>query len=384
MEQNDHHEKSLDLDVTPEGPYADQRPYPPKKKPGYGPVWIGIAVVAVIIIVTFFAFSGGKEAERTTESPASAPVTAGTSETSTPDLPEKAPDAVSFSPSPEMRAEEEAATSQNMVAATSAPVSAVAPNQTRAEEKNSEAKPAEKKPAETKKAAANSKPADTKVAVANSKPADTKVAAADSKPADTKTAAAEAKPETKAADAKPAETVSGASEAKPAEPKSDDAKPAETAYGVSEAKPAETKAADAQTDGAQPAGEGTAETKPAEAVGTEAKPAEVKTEEAAAEAKPAESMAISDKWVVNISSTPDAAESLRVLTQVMARKAAGEDIYAYETTINGVPHHRIRIGFFATRAEAEAVGQRIKDELKLSATPWAVQPNVDEVTKYKK
>ena len=296
MEQSDRHEKSVDLDVTPEGPYADQRPYPPKKKPVYGPIWIGIGVVAVIIIITFFAFSGDKPTDPA-ETPAAAPPSAaGSGDASEPALPEKAPDAVSFSPSPEMRAEEESATSQNMVAATSASVPAVEPDQDSVEEKAAEEKIAAEKKAAEKKAA-----------------------------------------EKKAAEKK-------AAEAKAAEAKGDEAEPAELAE---------------------------AGTKPASEVKAEAD-------------KPAEAVAISDQWVVNISSTPDAAESLKVLSQVMSRKAPGEAIYAYEATINGVLHHRIRIGFFATRAEAEAVGQRVKEELKLSATPWAVQPNVDEVTKYKK
>lgn len=307
MEQNDRHEKSVDLDVTPEGPYADQRPYPPKKKSNAGPIWIGIGLVAVIIILTFFAFGGGKEADRPASTPADTPPVA---EAPGSELPEKAPDAVSFSPSPEMRAEEEAATSQSMVAATSAPVPEVDPDQALADENAAKEKAAAEKRAAEKRAAAK-----------------------------------------KAAEAKAAEAK--AAEIKTAEAKATEAKATET-------KPVADSAADSKT--------------------AEAQPAEVKSEEA----KPAETAAISDQWVVNISSTPDAAESLKVLSQVMGRKAAGENIYAYETTINGVVHHRIRIGFFATRAEAEAVGQKIKEELKLSATPWAVQPNVDEVAKYKK
>jgi hypothetical protein len=109
----------------------------------------------------------------------------------------------------------------------------------------------------------------------------------------------------------------------------------------------------------------------------EAKP-EVKPE-----AKPADEVKISDVWVVNISSTPDAAESLRVLEKVLASEAGGQ-VYSYETTIDGNVNHRVRVGFFATRAEAEAIGLKIKEEHKLFSTPWAVQPNVDEVERYKK
>ncbi len=169
---------------------------------------------------------------------------------------------------------------------------------------------------------------------------------------------AESKPAAKPAETKPAET-------KPA------AKPAETK--PAEAKPAETKSAETASAETKPADEKTAEAKPTETASAEAKPTAV-----------GESPEISELWVVNISSTPDSAESLRLLNRILASGSAGGQVYVYETSIDGRDHHRIRVGFFTSRADAEAVGQRLKEEYKLSATPWAVKPTVEEVKKYQK
>ena len=105
-----------------------------------------------------------------------------------PELPEKAPDAVSFSPSPEMRAEEEAANSQNMVAATSAPVPEVDPDQALADEQAAKEKAAAEKRAAEKRAAAKKaaekKAAEAKAAEAKAAEAKTADAGAAEKPAD--------------------------------------------------------------------------------------------------------------------------------------------------------------------------------------------------------
>ncbi len=119
---------------------------------------------------------------------------------------------------------------------------------------------------------------------------------------------------------------------------------------------------------------------PPPAVESAAAPSAAEAGEAAPAAAPAP---ISNLWVVNISSTPDASESLKILTKVMASEAGGQ-VYAYETTVDGKQQHRIRVGFFASRAEAEAAGQALKEAHKLSAAPWAVQPTEEEVTRYKK
>ena len=91
----------------------------------------------------------------------------------------------------------------------------------------------------------------------------------------------------------------------------------------------------------------------------------------------AETAEISNKWVVNISSTPDAAESLRFLSALSGRDVGGR-VYASEAMVEGRLQHRIRVGFFDTREEAEAVGLKIKEHFQLSATPWVVRPYKEE------
>jgi hypothetical protein len=356
MEQNDRlDDKSVDLDVTPEGPYADQRPYPPTKKPNLRPLWIGIVAVAAIIVVTYGFFSGPAEPERAAQAPAITAPGASPAELYAPELPEKAPDAISFSPTSEMTAADAGQTGP----ATS-PSSEKKPAEKPAVTASAKpaAKPADKKPATTAKPAEKPKPATA------AKPAEKPKPATAAKPAEKPKPATAAKPAEKpkpAATAKPAETPKPAATAKPATT-AEPAKPAATAQ------PAAPKAAEPQT-AATPA------------TAAEAKPAEAPS---VAATEPAAPLAISDQWVVNISSTPDAAESLKVLSRVMASKAPGEEVYAYDATVNGVVQHRIRVGFFADRAAAEAAGLKIQADLKLSATPWAVQPTVDEVTTFKK
>jgi len=161
-------------------------------------------------------------------------------------------------------------------------------------------------------------------------------------------------------------------------------KPARTTSTKSKDKPAQAAAPTKPTDkpaqaaaptkpAAQPA-QAAAPTKPAD------KPAAAATQPAAAPPaeKPAE---ISDKWVVNISSTPDAAESLRFLSTLAGQDVGGR-VYASEAVLDGRTQHRIRVGFFNTKEEAEAVGLKIKEQYRLYATPWAVRPSKEEESKY--
>ena len=90
---------------------------------------------------------------------------------------------------------------------------------------------------------------------------------------------------------------------------------------------------------------------------------------------------ISDKWVVNIYSTPDATESLRFLSTLLGQDVGGR-VYASEAILEGRLQHRIRVGFFDTREEAEAVGLKIKERYQLYSAPWAVKPTRDEENKF--
>jgi septal ring-binding cell division protein DamX len=62
--------------------------------------------------------------------------------------------------------------------------------------------------------------------------------------------------------------------------------------------------------------------------------------------------------------------------------ASSGRLYRYDTSVGGIKQYRIRLGFFPTRAEAEAAGARLASEVKLPATPWLVQPTVAEYKKY--
>jgi len=114
------------------------------------------------------------------------------------------------------------------------------------------------------------------------------------------------------------------------------------------------------------------------------KPAEAADQPVVASAadKPASGTSeISDKWVVNIYSTQDATESLRFLSTLLGQEVGGR-VYASEAVLEGRLQHRIRVGFFDTKEEAEAVGLKIKERFQLYATPWAVRPIKEEENKY--
>ncbi len=174
-----------------------------------------------------------------------------------------------------------------------------------------------------------------------------------------------------------AETGGSGLAAAPAKPA---AKPTESQSSVALPPVAESPASTAPTAGDQSAA---APAKPA------AKPAEGQSapaasgQAAASRAASVPAAEISDLWVVNISSTPDEEESKRLLKRIDGQDLGGQ-MYFYQTMVNGRLQHRIRVGFFTTKTEAETVGEKIKTDFNLVATPWAVQPTVDEVEKYKK
>lgn len=362
----------LDFDVRPADTYLGPDYDPKKPSRTTTTMWLGVLMVAAIIGLTWYAFRSQSGLEPGYETAvgktpaASAPTTATVSDAQSPSLPEKAPDAADFSPTPETEA-----SAASLPATTS---SSTPPTPAR-DRQSAPAPAATAKAADSAKTGTATKP--TASAKASSKN-DVKSNAA--KPSEAKSAATSSKPaESKAASAK--------TTAQPAamETKSGEAKPDTSSIVSNETQKAgETKANEAKPEEAQkPDGnvmEGAASS-------TEAQSASVTTTDGA-QATPAPGATaaageISNLWVINISSTPDATESIRLLNRVNAMDVGGQ-VYFYETTIDGRVHHRIRIGFFETRGEAEAVGQKVKEDFKLSATPWAVKPTVEEVDRYKK
>jgi outer membrane biosynthesis protein TonB len=195
---------------------------------------------------------------------------------------------------------------------------------------------------------------------ANDKPAQPAAATEpEGKPAQATSAEPENKPATSAT---PAPAASAKPAAKPVQATTSDKPPQVTASAKPTAQPP-----------AQPA-------EPAASIPPAAKPTEAAEQPAAA--SPAEKpVEISDKWVVNIYSTQDAAESLRFLSTLVGQDVGGR-VYAAEANLEGRIQHRIRVGFFDTREEAEAVGLRIKEQYNLYSTPWAVRPSKEEESKY--
>jgi hypothetical protein len=178
----------------------------------------------------------------------------------------------------------------------------------------------------------------------------------------------EDKPSQAAVSTKPEAKPAQAASAKPAD------KPGQAAASTKpEDKPAQAASAKPEDKPVQQ----TASTKPADTD----KPTEAENPASPAEKPAAGTAEISDKWVVNISSTPDAAESLRLLSALMGQDVGGK-VYAYDALLEGRVQHRIRVGFFDTREEAEAVGLKIKEQYQLYATPWAVRPSKEEESKF--
>lgn len=244
-------------------------------------------------------------------------------------------------------------------------------------------------------------PASTSPVMAATEPAATEAAApeAASPEAGASEVGASEAAATEAASSEPAPPEAAAPEAAPSEATTTEAaaslaRPTEEAIDFAPVPDQPADRPPASQDMSQPA------TSPAKPATAKAKPVE-KPARATAPAKPVEKPAAasplgkpadgtsqssdkwwSDKWVVNISSTPDAAESLRFLSDLLARDDVGGKVYASEATLEGRTQHRIRVGFFETREEAEAVGLKIKEQYQLYATPWAVRPSKEEESKY--
>ncbi len=345
----------LDVDISSTvGPYAGDRPpyRSGQKNGGFGTIAIGILVLLAIIGLTWYAFRSEPSSVAEDE-PAPLTDRAGSTAAASPAggatdqagfqaaLPPKAADAVDFSPTTETVAE---SGSESLPATISS--SSPKPGVVVAEKVEPAPTPEPQKPV-TPKPTVKAVPAKTEPA----KPAKTTAPAAAKAPA-ASTPTEAAKKETNPP--KPVETAetkpSNLSQEPPVFVTPEDINEQTVPETPAEAQPAAPIAAAAQAD-SQPA------------AGT-----------------PAE---ISDLWVVNISSTPDAVESLRLFRQVGASEKEGQ-VYSYETVLDGRIHHRIRVGFYSTRAEAEAVGLRIKEQYKLSANPWAVKPTVEEVRNHKK
>ncbi|MDR1658383.1 MAG: SPOR domain-containing protein [Deltaproteobacteria bacterium] len=90
---------------------------------------------------------------------------------------------------------------------------------------------------------------------------------------------------------------------------------------------------------------------------------------------------ISELWVANIFSSPSQTEADKVWGRLTSLSNA-DQLYRYETTVDGQKQYRIRVGFFPDRAAAEAVGQGLASAAGVGV-PWTVRPNVAEVKRFR-
>jgi cell division septation protein DedD len=85
-------------------------------------------------------------------------------------------------------------------------------------------------------------------------------------------------------------------------------------------------------------------------------------------------------WVVNVASFSQKKEAINFAKTV---RSAGYTSYVTEVTLNGVKWHRVRVGFFKTRTEANKVGEDLSRKFKQPGA-WVVKPKRGELLKHMK
>jgi len=84
-------------------------------------------------------------------------------------------------------------------------------------------------------------------------------------------------------------------------------------------------------------------------------------------------------WAINVgsfASLPDA-QNLAI-----SLRKAGYRSYVAEFTRDSVKWHRVRVGFYSTRAEAEETGRGIQSRFRVD-TPWIVKPDRAELESHR-
>ncbi|MBI5826167.1 MAG: SPOR domain-containing protein [Deltaproteobacteria bacterium] len=84
--------------------------------------------------------------------------------------------------------------------------------------------------------------------------------------------------------------------------------------------------------------------------------------------------AMSRPWAVNIASYLDEGPAKEL---VASRRSAGYNAYTTEGKKSGKTWHRVRVGFYRTRADAEKAGRTIEKKFNLPST-WVVKPARNE------
>ncbi|MBW7956557.1 MAG: SPOR domain-containing protein [Deltaproteobacteria bacterium] len=80
-------------------------------------------------------------------------------------------------------------------------------------------------------------------------------------------------------------------------------------------------------------------------------------------------------WAINVASFASLPEAQNL---AISLRKAGYKSYVADFTRDSVQWHRVRVGFFSTRAEAEKAGRDIQSRFRVD-TPWIVKPESAEL-----
>jgi len=83
-------------------------------------------------------------------------------------------------------------------------------------------------------------------------------------------------------------------------------------------------------------------------------------------------------WAINVASFPNS-EGARRLEKSL--DAAGYNAYITHFSKDGIDWSRVRVGFYASKEEAQRSGEAIKRQYKVQS-PWIVMPTKEETAKY--
>ena len=83
-------------------------------------------------------------------------------------------------------------------------------------------------------------------------------------------------------------------------------------------------------------------------------------------------------WAINVASFPDG-EGARMLEKSL--DAAGYNAYITRFSKDGIDWSRVRVGFYASKEEAQRSGEAIKRQYKVQS-PWIVMPTKEETSRY--
>ncbi|MDP2690301.1 MAG: SPOR domain-containing protein [Deltaproteobacteria bacterium] len=109
---------------------------------------------------------------------------------------------------------------------------------------------------------------------------------------------------------------------------------------------------------------------------TPSRPKTVKTIKTASVDKRA--LAAKKPWAINVASFPDR-EGANSLARSL--KSAGYNAYITSFKKDGVNYRRVRVGFYASREDAQRAGSAIKRQHNVQS-PWIVKPGKDETAQY--